>query len=148
MLTLQIIQQSDFTTLRKHAKSTLHNLKSTEICNQHNGIKARLSSNGIDKLLSSQAVNKSLANGFSKEAHFVSVEHIDEIFSISILAQSEPPRNKSQDILAWHKYIATYSIDSEVLRAKITLKETISNQHRIYSLELLELLAEGESSTP
>ena len=128
-----------FKNLRNKAKETLAARKGEKVQNISSGMIASVSSDGISKMISSKAVDKSIHNGYTKEEHFASVENVLSLFKVSELAHSEKPNNKSVDVIAYHKFIADFSINHKPTKAKITLRETLQAGNRIYSLELLEL---------
>lgn len=128
-----------FKNLRNKAKETLAARKGEKVQNISSGMFASVSSDGISKMISSKAVDKSINNGYTKEEHFASVENVLSLFKVSELAHSEKPNNKSADVIAYHKFIADFSINHKPTKAKITLRETLQAGNRIYSLELLEL---------
>lgn len=132
-----------FKDLRNHAKAVLETLKNTEFKNNTRDGKdviAKISREGIDKMISPSAVNKSMQNGFSKEQHFAAAENIGSLFEKAVYQNSEMPKNKSADIVAWHKYNADFLLDDRVSKVKITLKESVEAGHKIYSVELLEII--------
>ena len=113
-------------------------LKNKDIINKNNGFVARLSSVGIAKMSSDKAIAKNLDNDFSREEHFKAVLDIKNLFEKSIFLRSEKAKNASNDIVAVHRFINDEALENTA-RALITLKESIQNGNRIYSLELEEL---------
>ena len=144
---IQAQQKEAFKNLRHKIKGILSTQKGQVITNIHNGMQASISSDGINKLISSKAVDKSIANGYTKEEHFASVENVLNLYRSSQFVQSEPLTNKSPDVIAYHKFIVDFSIDHKPTKAKITLKESIHAGNRIYSLELLQLKKLADSPT-
>ena len=137
---IEIPKEKDFfKNLRNNTKKVLSVLKGQVFENINSGMKAQVSSDGINKMISVKAVDKSINNGYTKEEHFASVENVINLYKISKLTQSEKPNNNSVDVIAYHKFIADFSINAKPTKAKITLRETIQAGNRIYSLELLEL---------
>ncbi len=137
---IEIPKEKDFfKNLRNNTKKVLSVLKGQVFENINSGMKAQVSSDGINKMISVKAVDKSINNGYTKEEHFASVENVINLYKISKLTQSEKPNNNSVDVIAYHKFIADFSINHKPTKAKITLRETFETGNRIYSLELLEL---------
>ncbi|BDB63963.1 hypothetical protein T36_0410 [Helicobacter cinaedi] len=66
----------------------------------------------------------------------VSSDGINKMISVKAVDKSI---NNSVDVIAYHKFIADFSINHKPTKAKITLRETFEAGNRIYSLELLEL---------
>ncbi|STP13748.1 PBECR2 nuclease fold domain-containing protein [Helicobacter cinaedi] len=124
--------------LRQATKEILNTLKNKEITHK-NGIVARVSSVGIEKMMSDKAIQKSLDNGFSISQHFNAVQNIETLFKNSDFLRTEAPKNQSKDIVGVHRYINTENLQEQNAQALITLKESVENGNRIYSLELEEL---------
>lgn len=100
---------------------------------------AKISSVGIEKMMSDKAIQKSLDNGFSISQHFNAVQNIETLFKNSDFLRTEAPKNQSKDIVGVHRYINTENLQKQNAQALITLKESVENGNRIYSLELEEL---------
>lgn len=120
---------------REQVKQQLQSIKNIDITHK-SGIVARLSSTGIDKMLSDKAIQKSLDNGFTKEQHFNAVANIENLFKNSDFLRTEAPKNQSADIVGIHRYINAQDLQAQNAQALITLKESIENGNRIYSVEL------------
>ena len=120
---------------REQVKQQLQSIKNIDITHK-SGIVARVSSIGIDKMLSDKAIQKSLDNGFSQEQHFSAVANIERLFKNSDFSHTEAPKNQSADIVGVHRYINTQDLQEQNAQALITLKESIENGNRIYSVEL------------
>lgn len=120
---------------REQVKQQLQSIKNIDITHK-SGIIARLSSTGIDKMLSDKAIQKSLDNGFSQEQHFSAVADIERLFKNSDFSHTEAPKNQSADIVGIHRYINSQDLQAQNAQALITLKESIENGNRIYSVEL------------
>uniref|UniRef100_UPI001F0720AF LPD3 domain-containing protein n=1 Tax=Helicobacter suis TaxID=104628 RepID=UPI001F0720AF len=125
--------------LRENLKHALNPILNQDIKNAQTGIIARISSTGLNKISSSKALSKSLANGFTKEEHFKVAMDIKRLFENAILKERYKDKNNSPDIKATHRYLTLLKINDKEATAKITLKESIEQGHRIYSLELEEL---------
>lgn len=100
---------------------------------------ARVSSNGLNKIKSQKAIDKSLNNGFSKEEHIEAGKHLKELFENANLKSIDSDYRQRLDIKAIHRYVAKIDINDKPSQALLTLKESVENGHRIYSLELQEL---------
>lgn len=120
---------------REQVKQQLQSIKNIDITHK-SGIVARLSSTGIDKMLSDKAIQKSLDNGFTKEQHFNAVADIERLFKNSDFSHTEAPKNQSADIVGIHRYINSQDLQEQNAQALITLKESVENGNRIYSVEL------------
>ncbi|STO96242.1 PBECR2 nuclease fold domain-containing protein [Helicobacter canis] len=120
---------------REQVKQQLQSIKNKDLPHK-SGIIARLSSTGIDKMLSDKAIQKSLDNGFSKEQHLSAVADIERLFKNSDFSHTEPPKNHSADIVGVHRYINAQDLQEQNAQALITLKESVQNGNRIYSVEL------------
>lgn len=120
---------------REQVKQQLQSIKNIDITHK-SGIVARLSSTGIDKMLSDKAIQKSLDNGFSQEQHFSAVADIERLFKNSDFSHTEAPKNQSADIVGIHRYINAQDLQDQNAQALITLKESVENGNRIYSVEL------------
>nr|WP_163535401.1 hypothetical protein [Helicobacter suis] len=125
--------------LRGNLKYALNPILNRDIRNTQTGIIARISSTGLNKISSSKALSKSLANGFTKEEHFKVATDVKRLFENAIPKESYKDKNNSPDIKAIHRYLTLLKINGKEATAKITLKESIEQGHRIYSLELEEL---------
>lgn len=131
----QEIKDTPKKSQREQVKRQLQSIKNIDIPHK-SGIVARLSSTGIDKMLSDKAIQKSLDNGFTKEQHFNAVADIERLFKNSDFSHTESPKNQSADIVGIHRYINTQDLQDQNAQALITLKESVENGNRIYSVEL------------
>lgn len=131
----QEIKDTPKKSQREQVKQQLQSIKNIDITHK-SGIVARLSSTGIDKMLSDKAIQKSLDNGFTKEQHFNAVADIERLFKNSDFSHTESPKNQSADIVGIHRYINTQDLQDQNAQALITLKESVENGNRIYSVEL------------
>lgn len=131
----QEIKDTPKKSQREQVKQQLQSIKNIDIPHK-SGIVARLSSTGIDKMLSDKAIQKSLDNGFTKEQHFNAVANIENLFKNSDFLRTESPKNQSADIVGIHRYINTQDLQDQNAQALITLKESVENGNRIYSVEL------------
>nr|WP_162982944.1 hypothetical protein [Helicobacter sp. L8] len=125
--------------LREDLKKSLNPILNQDITNKKTGVIARISSTGLNKISSSKALEKSIANGFSKEEHFKVGADIKALFENATLKETYADKKASPSIRAMHRYFARLNINGKPAEAKITLKESVEQGHRIYSLELEEL---------
>jgi len=105
--------------------------------NDKDGEEARLSRSSIRKLTSDTAVEKSMANGFSAEQHYVVASDIISLFTASTKLFEHTDRNGDNNIKAMHRFVAPLNIGNVV--AYITVKESSEHGKRIYSIEVIEM---------
>ena len=129
--------KSSFKDLRDKAFKIMTRLRQKNFTNENNGVTVKITREGIDKILSSKAVNKTVEHGYEKEFHFAAAQKVGNLFEKARFSHSEEARNKSADIVTFHKYLVDFRVENKLTRAKITVKESVG--HKIYSLELLEL---------
>ena len=123
----------------KEAVEVLKTLSAVDIVNRATGISARINSEQRNKLVSSKARRKSNANGFPDADHFMAVVNIKELFENSQLLDSVQDRNNDQNIKSIKHFSAPMTINEKKADVYMTIKESVSNGHRIYSLELTEI---------
>jgi len=123
-------------------KQALEGVKNTEIKNKETGIIARLSSTGINKMTSNKAVEKSEANGFTRKEHYGAVAEIKALYEKAKLLNTHTDiKNERSNIVSIKRFTAALTLsDGKSGEALITLKETEEHGHRIYSLELDEII--------
>ena len=108
-----------------------------DITNKETGIKASFGVKGINKMLSNTAINKSIRNGFTRDEHLDAAADIKSLFENAKLYQvTGDDQNKSASLKSVKRFIS--DMDKNKF-AYITVKESIVNGHRIYSLELQEI---------
>lgn len=123
-------------------KQALEGVKNTDIKNKETGIIARLSSTGINKMTSNKAVEKSEANGFTRKEHYGAVAEIKVLYEKAKLLNTHTDiKNERSNIVSIKRFTAALRLsDGKSGEALITLKETEEYGHRIYSLELDEII--------
>ncbi|UTC93074.1 hypothetical protein [Treponema denticola] len=123
-------------------KQALEGVKNTDIKNKETGIIARLSSTGINKMTSNKAVEKSEANGFTRKEHYGAVAEIKVLYEKAKLLNTHTDiKNERSNIVSIKRFTAALTLsDGKSGEALITLKETEEHGHRIYSLELDEII--------
>ena len=85
------------------------------------GIEANLSKKSLEKMTSAKSLEKSKNNGFTLDEHFELATKIKPLYESAILVAAAILKNgKKADVL-------------------ITVKESLANGHRIYSIELDEI---------
>ena len=113
-----------------------------KIVNIQTGIKANLSKHSIDKMTSAKALEKSKANGFTLAEHFELAAKIKPLYESAILVASHGNLKNPDDpnVVSIKRFVSAAILQSgrkaDVL---ITVKESIANGHRIYSIELDEI---------
>lgn len=120
--------------LKPYVGTIFHNKKVPGI----DDFKAPFSMNSIKKLTSDKAITKSVVNGFSIEEHFEAVKKIKEIFEESdyIGAFSDDKNVENViDIKRFQKRIILST--GKKAYAYITIKNTIQQNDKLYSIELM-----------
>ena len=118
----------------EEVKRKLDALRNISITNKETGIVASFGVNGINKMLSNKAVGKSIDNGFTREDHLRAVENIKKLFEEAHLYSTKSDtKNNAANVLSIKRFISPIDHEKE---AYITVKESLNNGHRIYSLEL------------
>ena len=113
-----------------------------KIVNIQTGIEANLSKHSIDKMTSAKALEKSKANGFTLAEHFELAAKIKPLYESAILVASHGNLKNPDDpnVVSIKRFVSAAILQSgrkaDVL---ITVKESIANGHRIYSIELDEI---------
>lgn len=119
-------------------------LKTTlgKIVNKSTGIEANLSKKSLDKMTSAKALEKSKNNGFTLDEHFEFAEQIKTLYENAILVAAHGNLKNPADpnVVSMKRFLAQSKLkngkDADIL---ITVKESIANGHRIYSIELDEI---------
>lgn len=143
--TLQLAQAVNSARLlspRNKVKAELQEkVQGKPIHNKATNTDAILSSTGIKKMLSDKAVNKSIANGFTEEEHLEAAEQIKSLFEEAELAEERPDTKNNDSNVTIKRYTSGTEVGKENKKAvaKITVKETVENGQRIYSVELEEI---------
>lgn len=106
------------------------------IINKETNIKATFGRQGATKMVSNAAVDKSVENGFNQEQHLEAVSNIKELYENASLSETHPDRNNDSNIVSIKRFRANTVVGNEKAIAKITVKESVVNGHKIYSLEL------------
>ena len=112
------------------------------IVNIQTGIEANLSKHSIDKMTSAKALEKSKANGFTLAEHFALAAKIKPLYESAILIISHGNLKNPSDknVVSIKRFVSAGILQSgKKADVLITVKESISNGHRIYSIELDEI---------
>lgn len=127
----------------------LKNLYQKPITNKATGITATFGRTGASKMISNKAVQKSKNNGFSLGQHLEAVRNIKSIFEDAELSETHPDRANDPNIVEIKRFRCDTTVGNEKAIAKITVKETVRNGHKIYSVELeaLEKPSDSKEST-
>ena len=123
----------------KEAVEVLKTLSAVDIVTRATGRSAQINSEQRNKLVSDRARRKSNANGFPDADHFMAVVNIKEFFENSQLLDSVQDRNNDQNIKSIKHFSAPMTINGKKADVYMTIKESVSNGHRICSLELTEI---------
>jgi hypothetical protein len=109
------------------------------LVNLETGITARINTKQRNKLVSTAALEKSLANGFTAGQHNAAAAIVDRIFKHASLMETAADRGGDVNILSIKRFAAPVLFEQETAIAYLTLKESVEQGHRIYSLELMEI---------
>ena len=113
-----------------------------KIINISTGIEANLSKKSLDKMTSAKALEKSKANGFTLDEHFELAEKIKPLYESAILVATHGNLKNPNDpnVVSMKRFVAAGILKSgKKADVLITVKESIANGHRIYSIELEEI---------
>ena len=105
--------------------------------NKKTGIEANLSEKSVNKISSEKAIEKSKANGFTVEEHFEVAERIAELYENADLAETSPDKKGSLDLKSIKRFDSEVTLsDGKKAVAHITVKESVQNGYKIYSVEV------------
>ena len=108
--------------------------------NKQTGIEANLSGNSVDKMGSDKAIEKSKNNGFSLDEHFEVANKIVELYENAALVEVSSDRNGSENLKSIKRFDSAITLQNgKNSIAHITVKESVQNGHKIYSVEVMEL---------
>ena len=113
-----------------------------KIVNIQTGIEANLSKKSLDKMTSAKALEKSKTNGFTLDENFELAAKIKPLYESSILVISHGNLKNPDDpnIISIKRFVSAAILKSgKKADVLITVKESIANGHRIYSIELDEI---------
>ena len=108
--------------------------------NKQTGIEANLSGNSVDKMGSDKAIEKSKNNGFTVDEHFEVANKIVELYENAALVEVSSDRNGSENLKSIKRFDSAITLQNgKNSIAHITVKESVQNGHKIYSVEVMEL---------
>ena len=113
-----------------------------KLVNISTGIEANLSKHSIDKMTSAKALEKSKKNGFTLAEHFELAAKIKPLYESAILVSAHGNLKNPDDpnIISIKRFVSAAILESgKKADVLITVKESIANGHRIYSIELDEI---------
>ena len=113
-----------------------------KITNISTGIEANLSKKSLDKMTSAKAIEKSKRNGFSVDEHFEVASQIKTLYENAILISSHGNLKNPNDpnVVSIKRFVCdTFLKSDKHIDVLITVKESIANGHKIYSIELDEI---------
>ena len=138
MIAIYTHKQMPIHTPREELKTILKPIVNMPIINQNDKRVAVLSNKAIAKMYSTTSIQKSVKNGFTQEKHFIAAQKIKELFENAKLQTSTSDRSGDTS-LTIHRYMADLNVNNKNAQAKITIKETLKDGNRIYTMELMEL---------
>ena len=113
-----------------------------KLVNISTGIEANLSKHSIDKMTSAKALEKSKNNGFTLAEHFELAAKIKPLYESAVLVASHGNLKNPDDpnVVSIKRFVSAAILNSgKKADVLITVKESIANGHRIYSIELDEI---------
>jgi len=125
--------------LRKELKNNLRDSFGLHT-NKATGIEANLSGKSVDKMSSDKAIEKSKANGFTVDEHFEVANKIVSLFENAELTETSADKKGSPDLKSIKRFDCDVTLsDGKKANAHITVKESVLNGHKIYSVEVMTL---------
>lgn len=113
-----------------------------KITNRSTGIVANLSKKSLDKMTSEKSIEKSKKNGFSLDEHFEVAALIKTLYEDAhLVAEHGNLKNPSDpNVISIKRFVSSAILaDGKKADVLITVKESIANGHKIYSIELDEI---------
>ncbi|WP_298535356.1 hypothetical protein [uncultured Treponema sp.] len=113
-----------------------------KITNISTGIEANLSKKSLDKMTSAKAIEKSKRNGFSLDEHFEVAFQIKFLYENALLVSVHGNLKNPNDpnVISMKRFVCGTTLKSNKnVDVLITVKESIANGHKIYSIELDEI---------
>ena len=113
-----------------------------KLVNISTGIEANLSKKSLDKMTSAKALEKSKTNGFTLDEHFELAAKIKPLYESAILVTAHGNLKNPDDpnVVSIKRFVSAAILKSgKKADVLITVKESIANGHRIYSIELDEI---------
>ena len=112
------------------------------IKNISTGIEANLSKKSLDKMTSAKALEKSKNNGFTLDEHFELAAKIKPLYESAILVTAHGNLKNPADpnVVSIKRFVSAAILkNGKKADVLITVKESLANGHRIYSIELDEI---------
>lgn len=100
---------------------------------------AQINSQQRGKLVSNKALASSMRNGFTAEQHNAAAANIDLLWKHAEPLIQKSDKNNDPNIAAIQRFAAPFIVSNDVAVAYMTVKESMANGHRIYSIELTEM---------
>ena len=113
-----------------------------KITNISTGIEANLSKKSVDKMTSAKALEKSKSNGFTLDEHFEIAAKIKPLYESAVLVTSHGNLKNPNDpnVVSIKRFVSAAILKSgKKADVLITVKESVANGHKIYSIELDEI---------
>ena len=113
-----------------------------KLTNISTGIEASLTKHSISKMTSAKALEKSKNNGFSLAEHFELAAKIKPLYESAVLVAAHGNLKNPDDpnVVSIKRFVSAAILNSgKKADVLITVKESIANGHRIYSIELDEI---------
>jgi hypothetical protein len=130
-------------TTKAQALSNLKVIANKDLINYETGITAKINSEQRNKILSNAAVIKSLKNGFTSAQHNSVAAEIEKFWYHAKLVKSRSDRANDINIVSIKHFETPVFFEKSEGTAYFTLKETLNDGHRIYSLELRKIRSQG-----
>lgn len=106
------------------------------------GIEANLSKKSLEKMTSAKSLEKSKNNGFTLDEHFELAAKIKPLYECAILVTVHGNLKNPDDpnVVSIKRFVAAAILkNGKKADVLITVKESLANGHRIYSIELDEI---------
>ena len=126
---------------REKADEILRTLAGQDLKNDETGIVAQINSVQRRKILSGVAVQKSIENGFTPNEHNAAASIIEKLWKHATLGRTDPDENGDKFVQSIKRFVAPVRFETKDAYAYLTVKESVSRGHRIYSIELEKLEA-------
>lgn len=113
-----------------------------EITNISTGIVATLSKKSVGKMSSEKSIEKSKRNGFTLDEHFEIAAQIKLLYenAMLIVTHKNLKNPKDPNVVSIKRFVCPAVLQKgSAVDALITVKESIANGHKIYSIELDEI---------
>lgn len=125
--------------MRQDLLNTLKPFASKPLVNKHDGRVAYISEKKIGKFGSGTALDVSKRNGFSEAQHFEVAKHLPELYQNAHLREIQLDLKNGDLNVRMPRYEIAFTLDGNIVVAKITLKETLNGifkGNKLYTIEL------------